>query len=266
MMVAQSESEPESEPVKTAGRFAGKVALVTGGTRGIGLATAQALAEEGARVFVTGRDRASLDAASAHASGRIAAVRVDAADPAETRVLQAAIAEAAGGLDILFANAGGGHFAPLGTIDPADIDAIFDINVKQLVLLVQALVPMIRPGGAIVLMSSITARTGTPGFSIYSAAKAAVRALARNWVLDLKDKAIRVNVVSPGPTDTPGLAALAPNEEARLGMRAMLESAIPLGRLGRPEEVARAVLFLASDEASFINGVDLAVDGGMAEV
>lgn len=247
-------------------RFAGKIALVTGGTRGIGLATATALAEQGAQVFVTGRNRDGLDAARALHPGQIVPVLVDAGRPDDIRLLQGAIADAGGMLDILFANAGGGSFVALGRIEEADIDAIFDLNVKGLILLVQSMVPMMRQGGAIVLMSSITARTGTPGFSLYSAAKAAVRALARNWLLDLKDKGIRVNVVSPGPTDTPGLAALAPDEQAASDLKAMLGARIPLGRLGRPEDVAKAVLFLASDDASFINGVDLAVDGGMSEV
>ncbi|WP_068089766.1 SDR family NAD(P)-dependent oxidoreductase [Novosphingobium rosa] len=247
-------------------RFAGKVALVTGGTRGIGLATALALAEQGAFVFVTGRSREALDAAAAVHPGHIVPVMVDASKADDIRLLQSALAESRRRLDILFANAGGGSFIPLGAIEEADIDDVFAINVKGLVLLVQQMAPMMRDGGSIVLMSSITARTGTPGFCLYSAAKAAVRALARNWLLDLKERGIRVNVVSPGPTDTPGLAALAPDAEAAAGMKAMLSSRIPLGRLGRAEDVAQAVLFLASDEASFINGVDLAVDGGMSEV
>lgn len=246
-------------------RFAGKVALVTGGTRGIGLATATALAAQGAKVFVTGRNRRDLDEARALCPDRIVPVMVDSGQAADIALLHKAIADAGEGLDILFANAGGGSFVPLEAIDGPDIDAIFDLNVKGLVLLVRDMVPLMREGGAIVLMSSITARTGTPGFSLYSAAKAAVRALARNWMMDLKDKGIRINVVSPGPTDTPGLAALAPDEKASADMKAMLAGRIPLGRLGRPEEVASVVLFLASDEASFVNGVDLAVDGGMSE-
>lgn len=247
-------------------RFAGKVALVTGGTRGIGLATATALAAQGARVYITGRNREALDEAAALHPGQIVPVTVDAGKPDDIRRLQGVIAESGGGLDILFANAGGGSFTPLGAIKEAQIDEIFGVNVKGLVLLVQQMVPVMRDGGSIVLMSSITARTGTPGFSLYSAAKAAVRALARNWLLDLKDRGIRVNVVSPGPTDTPGLAALAPDAKAAADMRAMLCSRIPLGRLGKAEDVAKAVLFLASDEASFVNGADLAVDGGMSEV
>lgn len=246
-------------------RFAGKVALVTGGTRGIGLAAAADFAAQGAKVFVTGRNRQSLDAAAALYPGRIIPLMVDAACATDIGLVQRAIMEAGEGLDVVFANAGGGSFVPLEAIGEQDIDEIFDLNVKGLALLVRDMTPLMRPGGAIVLMSSITARTGTPGFSLYSAAKAAVRALARNWMLDLKDKGIRVNVVSPGPTDTPGLAALAPDEDASRDMRAMLAGRIPLGRLGRAEEVAKAVLFLASDEASFINGVDLAVDGGMSE-
>lgn len=251
---------------RTGPRFGGKVVLVTGGTAGIGLAAVAAFLREGAHVVVTGRDRARLDAAQALDPARILPVVADAACPEDAIALRDAIAQAFGKLDVIFANAGGGTFVPLGAIDAAHFNRTFDANVKGPVFLVQSLLPLLRPGGAIVLMSSATARTGTPAFSLYSAAKAAVRALARNWILDLRDRGIRVNVVSPGPTDTPGFAALAPDPATAAQIKAQLSGAIPLGRLGRPEEVAQAVLFLASDEASFVNGVDLAVDGGLAEV
>jgi NAD(P)-dependent dehydrogenase (short-subunit alcohol dehydrogenase family) len=245
------------------GRFDGKVALVTGGSSGIGLATARALAQQGALVYITGRDRSALDAAVSGYESMLRPVVADSARLHDLERLGARIAGEAGHLDIVVANAGGGSFMPLEHISEPFYDSIFDVNVKGVVFLIQRLLSSIRHGASIVLISSITARTGTPAFSLYSASKAAVRALARNWILDLKDRQIRVNVVSPGPTETPGLAALAPDFK-QLSER--LASQIPLGRLGRVDEVARAILFLASDDASFINGVDLAVDGGMSEV
>jgi NAD(P)-dependent dehydrogenase (short-subunit alcohol dehydrogenase family) len=248
-----------------ANRLAGKVAVITGGTTGIGLATAQRFATEGAHVFITGRRQAELDAAVQTIGGDATGVQGDMAQLADIDRLYDAVQQRHAQIDILFANAGGGTLAPLGAISEEQFDTTFDVNVKGVLFTVQKALPLLKDGASIILTGSTTGSKGTPAFSVYSATKAAVRNFARNWMLDLKDRHIRVNAVSPGPIDTPGLNGLGADEEQRAAFKAGMAAAIPLGRLGQAEEVARAVLFLASDDSSFINGVELFVDGGMAQ-
>lgn len=248
-------------------KLEGKIALVTGGTSGIGLATAQLFAQQGAQVFITGRRPAELNAAVDRIGRNTTGIQADSANPAELDRLYDTIRAQAGRIDILYANAGGGSMVPLGAITEEHFDDTFDRNVKGLVFTVQKALPLLTRGASVVLTSSTAGIQGTPAFSIYSASKAAVRNLARSWILDLKDRAIRVNVVSPGPVPTPGLVELAGNDPAaQQGLLDALASQIPLGRVGEPEEIAKAVLFLASDDASFVNGAELFVDGGMAQV
>lgn len=243
----------------------GKIALVTGGTSGIGLGTAKELAEQGAQVFITGRRQAELDAAVAEIGAAATGFRADASVLADLDAVYAQIAKTAGRLDILFANAGGGDMQPLGGITEEHFDRIFGTNVRGVLFTVQKALPLLTNGASIILTGSTTSVLGTASFSVYSASKAAVRNFARSWALDLKDRGIRVNVVSPGPIRTPGLGDLVP-EEHRQGLFDALAAQVPLGRLGEPKEIGKTVAFLASDAASFINGVELFVDGGMAQV
>jgi NAD(P)-dependent dehydrogenase (short-subunit alcohol dehydrogenase family) len=242
-----------------------KVALVTGGSTGIGLAAAQTLAAQGATVFITGRRQAELDAAVATIGKSATGIRADASVLADLDRVYATIARSAGHLDIVFANAGGGDMLPLGAITEEHFDRIFNTNVRGVLFTVQKALPLLRDGGSVILTSSTTSIKGTPAFSVYSASKAAVRNFVRSWALDLKDRHIRVNAISPGPVRTPGLGGLVP-DEARQGLFDALASQVPLGRLGEPEEIGNVVAFLASDAASFVNGVELFVDGGMAQV
>ena len=248
------------------GRFENKVVVVTGGTSGIGLATATAFAREGASVIITGRRQEALDAAVRAIGDRLTAVRADMASLADIDRFYDAIRQEHAQIDALFANAGGGEFAPLGAITEEHFDRTFDTNVKGVLFTVQRALPLLKDGGAVVLNASTTSISGTPAFSVYSASKAAVRSFARNWILDLRDRRIRVNAVSPGPTDTAGWDELFGGREQAEEMKKVLSRQIPAGRVGRPEEVAEAVLFLASDEASFINGVELFVDGGHVQI
>ncbi|WP_312212899.1 SDR family oxidoreductase [Pseudescherichia sp.] len=243
----------------------GKIALVTGGTSGIGLATAQVLAAQGAQVFITGRRQAELDAAVDAIGAAATGIRADASKLAELDAVYAQIAKQAGRLDILFANAGGGDMQPLGAISEEHFDRIFGTNVRGMVFTVQKALPLLVDGASIILTGSTTSVKGTASFSVYSASKAAVRNFARSWALDLKDRGIRVNVVSPGPVRTPGLGDLVPDEH-RQGLFDALAAQVPLGRLGEPEEIGKVVAFLGSDAASFINGAELFVDGGMAQI
>ncbi|HWT53424.1 MAG TPA: SDR family oxidoreductase [Rhodocyclaceae bacterium] len=243
----------------------GKIALVTGGTTGIGLATAQELVAQGAQVFITGRRQTELDAAVAAIGAAATGIRADASVLSDLDAVYAQIAKTAGRLDILFANAGGGDMLPLGAITEEHFDRIFGTNVRGVLFTVQKALPLLSNGSSIVLTGSTVSIKGTANFSIYSASKAAVRNFARSWALDLKDRGIRVNVVSPGPILTPGLGGLVPDEN-RQGLFDYLAAQVPMGRLGEPEEVGKAVAFLASDAASFINGIELFVDGGMAQV
>lgn len=243
----------------------GKIALVTGGTSGIGLATAQVLAAQGAQVFITGRRQAELDAAVDAIGAAATGIRADASKLAELDAVYAQIAKQAGRLDILFANAGGGDMQPLGAISEEHFDRIFGTNVRGVVFTVQKALPLLVDGASVILTGSTTSVKGTASFSVYSASKAAVRNFARSWALDLKDRGIRVNVVSPGPVRTSGLGELVPDEH-RQGLFDALAAQVPLGRLGEPEEIGKVVAFLGSDAASFINGAELFVDGGMAQI
>jgi len=243
----------------------GKIALVTGGTTGIGLATAREFAAQGARVYVTGRRQNELDAAVEAIGPAATGIRADASSLADLDKVYAQIARDAGRLDILFANAGGGDMMPLGAITEEHFDRIFATNVRGLLFTVQKALPLLVDGGAIVLTASTTSVQGTAGFSVYSASKAAVRNFARSWAMDLKERGIRVNVISPGPIRTPGLGGLV-DDAGRQGLFDHLAAQVPMGRLGEPEEIGKAVTFLASNAASYINGIELFVDGGMVQV
>ena len=247
-------------------RLEGKVAVVTGANSGIGLASAKRFAQEGARVFMTGRRQAELDRAVAEVGGGARGVQGDITSLTDLDRLYAVVREEAGQLDILLANAGGGEFAPLGEITEAHYDRTFDINVKGTLFTVQKALPLLRDGASVILTGSTAAVTGAPAFSVYSASKAAIRSFARGWILDLAPRRIRVNVLAPGATSTPGLHGLAADEEQDRQFVAAMEAATPLGRMGRPNEIAAAALFLASDDSSFVNGSELFVDGGSAQV
>jgi NAD(P)-dependent dehydrogenase (short-subunit alcohol dehydrogenase family) len=243
----------------------GKIALVTGGNSGIGLATAKRLSDDGARVFITGRRQSELDAAVASISN-VTAIRADSANLTDLDRVYATIKADAGKLDILFVNAGIGAFAALDAVTEEHFDAAFTINVKGLLFTVQKALPLLVDGASVILNASIVSSKGTAGFSVYSATKAAVRNFARSWLLEVAPRGIRVNVVSPGPVDTPGFDGLATTDEGRAAVKHQMQSQIPLGRMGRPSEIASVVAFLASDDASFVNGIELFVDGGMAQV
>ncbi|HEP1894602.1 TPA: SDR family oxidoreductase [Kluyvera cryocrescens] len=242
-----------------------KIALVTGGSTGIGLASAQELAAQGAKVYITGRRQQELDAAIALIGSSAKGIRADVSRLDDLDKVYAQIAEESGRLDILFANAGGGDMLPLGAITEDHFDRIFGINVRGVLFTVQKALPLLGAGSSIILTASTVSVKGTANFSVYSASKAAVRNFARSWALDLKGRGIRVNVVSPGPVKTPGLGELVAEEE-RQGLFDALAAQVPLGRIGEPAEVGKAVAFLASDAASFINAIELFVDGGMAQI
>jgi NAD(P)-dependent dehydrogenase (short-subunit alcohol dehydrogenase family) len=243
----------------------GKIALVTGGSTGIGLASAQALAAQGARVFITGRRQAELDAAVASIGASASGIRADASVLSDLDAVYAEIAKQAGRLDILLANAGGGDLLPLGAITEEHFDRIFGTNVRGVLFTVQKALPLLSDKASVILTSSTTSVKGTAGFSVYSASKAAVRNFARSWALDVKDRGIRINVVSPGPVRTPGLGGLVSDDQQQ-GLFDALAAQVPLGRLGEPDEIGNVVAFLASDASSFINAAELFVDGGMAQV
>ena len=245
----------------------GKVALVTGGSSGIGLATARRFAAEGARVFVTGRRQEELDAAVGLIGHGAAGVRGDVSDLADLDRLYALIRERAGRLDVLFANAGGGAFAPLGQVTEAHFDKYFGINVKGTLFTVQKALPLMPDGAAVVLNGSMVSAKGVPAFGVYAATKAAVRSFARTWAVDLRDRRIRVNVVAPGTVVTPGYRTeLGMTDDQISRFEAEAAAATPLGRAGTPDEIAAAVLFLASDDSSYVTGVELFVDGGAAQI
>lgn len=247
-------------------RFNNKVVVVTGGSSGIGLAAAKAFSAEGASVFITGRRQDALDAAVKQIGGRVTAVRGDMAVLADIDRLYDVVQQKHEQIDVLFANAGGGEMVPLGAITEDHYQRTFDTNVKGVLFTVQKALPLLKDGASVILTSSTTSISGTPAFSVYSATKAAVRNFARNWMLDLKERHIRVNAISPGVTDTAGLNELFGGGAQAQGTRDYLAGLIPAGRVGQPEEIANAVLFLASDEASFVNGVELFVDGGQAQI
>lgn len=246
-------------------KLADKIALVTGGSTGIGLASAQELAAQGAKVYITGRRQEELDAAVALIGPSAKGIRADASVLSDLDTVFATIASESGRLDILFANAGGGDMMPLGAITEEHFDRIFGTNVRGVLFTVQKALPLLTQGASVILTGSTAAVKGTANFSVYSASKAAVRNLARSWALDLQGRGIRVNVVSPGPVRTPGLGGLVA-EEHRQGLFDALAAGVPLGRLGEPEEVAKTVAFLASDDASFINAAEIYVDGGLAQI
>jgi NAD(P)-dependent dehydrogenase (short-subunit alcohol dehydrogenase family) len=248
------------------GRLEGKVGLVTGSNSGIGLATAKQFVKEGAYVFITGRRDPELAAAVKDIGRNVTGVRGDVSNLGDLDRLFAQINQEKGRLDVVFANAGVAQYAPFGQITEEHYDSIFDINVKGLLFTVQKALPLMPDGASIILNASIVASKGLPANSVYSASKAAVRSFARTWTTDLKDRRIRVNAVSPGPVDTPGLSDLMASSGAGEQRLTMMASIVPLGRLGTPDEIAKAVVFLASDDSSYITGTELFVDGGMAQV
>jgi NAD(P)-dependent dehydrogenase (short-subunit alcohol dehydrogenase family) len=247
-------------------RLDGKIALITGGNSGIGLATAKRFVAEGAHVFVTGRRKAELEAAVREIGENAEGIAGDVSNLGDLDRLFARVKEQKGRLDILFANAGIAKYATLGQITEELYDAIFDINVKGLLFTVQKALPLMPDGSSVILNASIVASKGLSSNSVYSATKAAIRSFARTWTTDLKSRHIRVNAISPGTIDTPGLNDLLASGEAGEQRKKMISTAIPLGRLGKPDEIAAAVVFLASDDASYITGTELFIDGGFAQV
>jgi NAD(P)-dependent dehydrogenase (short-subunit alcohol dehydrogenase family) len=248
------------------GKLQGKIALVTGGTSGIGLATAKRFVSEGAYVFITGRREAELAAAIREVGNDVTAIRGDVSKLGDLDRLFEQIKQEKGRLDIVFANAGTAKYATVGEITEEFYDSIFDTNVKGLLFTVQKALPLLPDGASIILNASIVASKGLASNSVYSATKAAVRSFARTWTTDLKARHIRVNAVSPGSIDTPGLNELLGSSGTGQQRLKMISTAVPLGRLGKPDEIANAVVFLASDEASYITGAELFVDGGFAQV
>jgi NAD(P)-dependent dehydrogenase (short-subunit alcohol dehydrogenase family) len=249
------------------GRLTGKIAVVTGGTSGIGFATAKRFAAEGARVFITGRRQAELDRAAAAVGENATGVQADSTKMADLDQLYAQVKADADRIDILFANAGGGSHLPLGSITEEQYDDTFARNVKGVLFTVQKALPLLVDGASVILTGSTSGIVAMPAFSVYGASKAAVRSLARHWTLDLKSRRIRVNVLSPGPTETPGLVGLAGEDKAaQQGMLDRIASQVPLGRVANPDEIASAALFLASDDSSFVTGIELFADGGSAQV
>jgi NAD(P)-dependent dehydrogenase (short-subunit alcohol dehydrogenase family) len=250
-----------------ADRFKDKVVLVTGGSSGLGLATAKRFASEGARVFITGRRREQLDEAAAQIGGDAVGVQGDVSNLADLDRLYDTIRQRAGRLDVLFANAGGGEFVPLGQVTEAHFDKYFGINVKGTLFTVQKALPLMPDGASIVLNGSMVSVKGLPAFGVYAATKAALRSFARTWSVDLRNRRIRVNVVAPGTVVTPAYKTeLGMTQEQIEQFVAQAAATTPLGRAGRPDEVASAVLFLASDDSSYVTGIELFVDGGAAQI
>jgi NAD(P)-dependent dehydrogenase (short-subunit alcohol dehydrogenase family) len=248
------------------GKLEGKVAVITGGNSGIGLATAKRFVAEGAYVFITGRREAELDAAVKKIGGNVTAVQGDVAKLADLDSLYATVRTKKERIDILFANAGIGELAPLGAITEEHFDKTFNTNVRGLLFTVQKALPLMPDGASIILNASIVASTGNPAFSVYSATKAAIRSFARTWILDLKERKIRVNAISPGPIDTPGLDGLGQTAGVGEQLKATLVASVPMGRMGTPDEIAKAAVFLASDDSSFVTGTEVFVDGGAAQI
>ena len=247
-------------------KLEGKVAVITGGSSGIGLATARRFVSEGAYVYITGRRPRELDAAVRQIEKHVTAVQGDVSRLADLDHLYATVQQQHGRIAIVFANAGIGKVTALGDISEAHFDNTFNINVKGLLFTVQKALPLLQDGGSIILTASINSIKSFPESSVYSATKAAVRSFARSWTLDLQARQIRVNAVSPGPTNTPLLNNLGQTEEQSKQIVRSLVTTVPLGRLGDPDEIAKAVVFLASDDSSFMTGIELFVDGGQAQV
>jgi NAD(P)-dependent dehydrogenase (short-subunit alcohol dehydrogenase family) len=240
-------------------KLQGKVAVITGGTTGIGLATARLFVKEGAHVFIIGRRQKELDEAVKAIGSNVTGIQGDIAKLSDLDRLYEAV-KANGRLDIVFANAGVAEFSPLGEITEEHFDKLFDINVKGTLFTVQKALPLLNDGGSIILNGSVASVKGTPAFGVYGATKAALRSFVRTWTSDLKARHIRSNVISPGPTDTPAIDGQPEDAIARI------VSTIPMGRMGEPDEIAKAVLFLASDDASFVTGIELFIDGGRGQV
>ena len=241
------------------GKLQGKVAIITGGTTGIGLASAKLFVEEGAYVFITGRRQKELDEAVKAIGSNVTGVQGDVSKLADLDRLYETVGKQ-GRLDIVFANAGFGEFAPLGTITEQHFDSLFNTNVKGALFTVQKSLPLLNDGGSIILTGSVAGSKGTPAFATYGATKAAIRNFVRAWTVELKDRRIRSNVLSPGPTETPAIGQQPADAMARL------LSTIPMGRMGKADEIAKAALFLASDDSSFVTGIELFVDGGRAQI
>jgi NAD(P)-dependent dehydrogenase (short-subunit alcohol dehydrogenase family) len=248
------------------GKLEGKIALVTGGTTGIGLATANQFVSEGAHVFITGRREPELAAAVREIGKNVTGVQGDVSNLTDLDRLYGQVKREKGKLDVVFANAGVAKYAPFGKITEELYDSIFDINVKGLLFTVQKALPLMPDGASIILNSSIVGSKGLASNSVYSATKAAVRSFARTWTTDLKDRRIRVNAISPGTIDTPGLSNLLASSETGEQRKKMISNSVPLGRFGTPDEIAKAVVFLASDDSSYVTGAELFVDGGFAQV
>jgi NAD(P)-dependent dehydrogenase (short-subunit alcohol dehydrogenase family) len=243
------------------------VALVTGGSSGLGLATAQRFADEGAKVFITGRRQEELDKAVVQIGHSTIGVQGDVSKLADLDRLYAVIEKQAGRLDVLFANAGGGEFAPLGQITEAHVDKWLAINVKGTLFTVQKALPLMPDGASIILNGSMVSAKGFPAFGVYAATKAALRSFARTWSVDLRERKIRVNVVAPGTIVTPAYRnVLGMTDDQIEQFEAQAAAATPLGRAGTPDEIAKAVLFLASDDSSYVTGIELFVDGGAAQI
>jgi NAD(P)-dependent dehydrogenase (short-subunit alcohol dehydrogenase family) len=240
-------------------KLQGKVTVITGGTTGIGLATAKLFVKEGAYVFITGRRQKELDEAVKAIGNNVTGIQGDVAKLADLDRLYEAV-EKKGKIDVVFANAGVAEFAPMGKITEEHFDRLFDINVKGTLFTVQKALPLMNEGGSIVVNGSVASAKGTAAFGVYGATKAALRSFVRTWTSDLKDRHIRSNVVSPGPTDTPAIDGQPAEAIARI------VSTIPMGRMGEPDEIAKAVLFLASDDSSFVTGIELFVDGGRGQI
>jgi NAD(P)-dependent dehydrogenase (short-subunit alcohol dehydrogenase family) len=248
------------------GKLDGKIALVTGGSSGIGLATAKRFADEGAYVFITGRRETELAEAVREIGKNVTGVKGDVSKLDDLDRLFAQIKREKGKLDIVFANAGVARYAPLGTITEELFDSIFETNVKGVLFTVQKALPLLPDGASIILNASIVGSKGLAANSVYSATKAALRSFARTWTTDLKSRHIRVNAVSPGSIDTPGLSDLLASSEVGQERKKSISNMTPLGRLGTPDEIAKAVVFLASDDSSYVAGTELFVDGGFAQV
>jgi NAD(P)-dependent dehydrogenase (short-subunit alcohol dehydrogenase family) len=247
-------------------KLSGKVAVITGGSSGIGLATARKFVEEGAHVFITGRRPSELDKAKGLLGRSVTAVQADASKLEDLDQLYRIVRESKGHVDIVFANAGFVEHQTIDAVTPEHFDKTFDVNVRGVLFTVQKALPLMRNGGSIILTASIVAVKGLPAHGVYGATKAAVRSFARTWTTELKDRGIRVNTLSPGATDTPIIDGQFSSKEQADAARASFASATPMGRLGRPEELAAAALFLASNDSSFITGIDLQVDGGLVQV